>query len=408
MEEHKIANEIEEQKETNIEEDIIESMENYEEEINKGFVKIYKGDIIEGSIISIGKNELIINIGHMSDGIIPFDETNVSSEMELNEVYNIGDIVKAEVIKKDDGEGNILLSIKKAEQILVWEEIEDAFNEDKIIKVNANEIVKGGVICNIKGVRAFIPASLLSTDYIENLSDFIGIELLVKVVEYDKDKKKIILSRKAVEKIENENKKNKLLQNMNKGDKFTGTVKKLMNFGAFVDLGGIDGLIHNNDLSWSKVKHPSEILKEGDLVEVTIIDVDKERERIALSLKNIEDNPWNEINKNYKVNNIYEGEVVKITNYGAFVKIDNGIEGLVHISEISDKRINRPDEVLSIGDKVNVKILNIDSKEQRIKLSIKEATSNETVVEEVNKYVEEESISTNMQDIFKDVLKFID
>lgn len=408
MEEHKIANNIEEQKLANVEEEAIESMDDYEEEINKGFIKIFKGDIIEGNIISIGKNELIINIGHMSDGIIPFDETNVSSEEELNEVYNIGDIVKAEVIKKDDGEGNILLSIKKAEQILVWEEIEEAFKEDKTINVYANEVVKGGVVCNIKGVRAFIPASLLSTDYIENLSNFIGIELPVKVVEYDKDKKKIILSRKAVEKIENENKKNKLLQSMNKGDKFTGTVKKLMNFGAFVDLGGIDGLIHNNDLSWSKVKHPSEILKEGDLVEVTIIDVDKERERIGLSLKNIEDNPWNEIDINYKVNNIYEGEVVKITNYGAFVKIDNGIEGLVHISEISDKRINRPDEVLSIGDKVNVKILNIDSKEQRIKLSMKEATSNETVVEEVNKYVEEESISTNMQVIFKDVLKFID
>lgn len=382
----------------------VPSMDEFKEELNDSFAKVYQGDIIEGTIITITDNELLVNIGYISDGIIPLSETLIDAETSLKDVYKTGDKVKAEILKKDDGEGNVLLSIKKAEQVLVWDELETAFTEGTPLQVTVKQDVKGGVTCDIKGVRAFIPASLLSVAYVEDLKVYVGKTLTVKVVDFNKEDKKVILSRKVIEQEERAEKKKEQLNTLQKNDRLTGKVTKLMKFGAFVDIGGLDGLIHNNDLSWSRVKHPSEVVKEGDTVDVYVIDVDKEKGKVALGLKDVNDDPWGTISDKFSVGGIYEGEVVRLTNFGAFVRIAPLIEGLVHVSQISEKRIENPEDVLAVGDQVKVKIVDIDKEGKKLRLSIKEALADADKVE-LDKYKSEEQATTSLKDVFKGILK---
>ncbi len=387
-------------------EEVIPSMDEFEEEIKQGFKKIYQGDIVEGTIISVTDTELLVNLGYISDGIIPITETMATEEETIKDIYKEGDVIKAEILQRDDGEGNFLLSIKKAQQILVWEELEEAFNLGSKLMVKVKEVVKGGVVCEIKGVRAFIPASLLSTRYVEDLASFVGETIKVKVADFNKEDKKVVLSRKVVEAEENAIQKSALLSTVKKNDKFIGTVVKLMNFGAFVDIGGVQGLIHINDLSWTKVKHPSEVVKEGDTVEVYIIDVDKKTEKIALGLKDVKEDPWGTIVEQFPVGHIYKGEVQRLAPYGAFVKISAGVEGLVHISEICEKRIATPHEILSVGQEVKVKVMAVDKEARKIQLSIKAAEAEGE--EDLQGYVQsEEQATTSLQDVFKVFLKDI-
>lgn len=389
-----------------VENEIIPSMDEFKNEIYKGLKKIYVDDIMEGKIIAITDTELLINLGYISDGIIPIEETMVNDEMSLKDLYKEGDIIKAKIIKKDDGDGNVLLSIKKAEEILVWDELEEAYKNEKNIVVKVNEIVKGGAVCNVKGVRAFIPASLISTKYVEDLKDYLGRVLTVKIIEFNKEDKKIILSRKVVESLENETKRSELFKSIKIGNKYMGTVVKLMNFGAFVDMGGVQGLVHINDLSWKRIKHPSEIVKEGDKVEVYVLDIDTKTKKIALGLKDINEDPWINLTKNYSIGKVVLGEVVRITNFGAFVKIGDGIEGLVHISEMSDKRISKPEDIVSVGDNVQVKIIGIDTSARRIQLSMKSAEESLTK-ESIDKFQSKEEATTSLEDVFKVFLKDI-
>ncbi|PKM51064.1 MAG: 30S ribosomal protein S1 [Firmicutes bacterium HGW-Firmicutes-7] len=387
--------------------ELIPSMEEFESELYSGFKKIYLGDIIEGTIITVSDTELLVNIGYISDGIIPVSETMATEEVDITELYHEGDPITAEIIKTDDGEGNILLSIKKAEEILVWDELEKAFNDSKKINVKVTGVVKGGVVCDLKGARAFIPASLLSTRYVEDLNQFIGQDLTVKVVDFDKDSKKVVLSRKEVEREENEIQKSLILSTMKKGDKYMGTVVNITNFGAFVDIGGAQGLIHVQDLSWKKVKHPSEVVKEGEKVEVYIIDFDTKTGKIALGLKDVKEDPWENSINEYSVGKVLTGEIERLATYGAFVKIGDGIEGLVHISEMSDKRVNKPHDIVTVGDKVQVKILNIDKASKRIQLSMKAALDGELDQEEIDKYQPSGEATTSLEDVFKVFLKDI-
>ncbi len=401
-----IEDTVENVEEVTKEEINVPSMDDFTDELNSSFTKLFNGDIVEGTIISVSESEILVNIGYISDGIITVEESMASSIDEFKELYKEGDTIKAEVLKKDDGEGNVLLSIKKANQILAWDELQEAFDNQTKFNVKVKEVVKGGVICNIKGVRAFIPASLLSVRYVEDLNEFVGKELKVKIVDFNKEDKKVVLSRKEIEIEEKEKKKNELLSSIKKNDRYTGKVVKLMNFGAFVDIGGLEGLIHNNDLSWTKVKHPSEIVKEGDAVNVYILDVDKKRGRVALGLKDVNDDPWGEVFNKFSIGKVYEGTVERLMSYGAFVKIDSGVEGLVHISEISDKRIENTEEVLEIGDTVKVKIISIDKDARKIKLSIKEAILDADKAE-LDKYKTDEQATTNLEDVFKVFLKDI-
>jgi small subunit ribosomal protein S1 len=381
-----------------------ESMKDFMEDLNNSMKKIKKGDVVKGTVISVSNDEVFVNIGYMADGIISKEEFSYEENINLKESVKPGDEIYVYILEVNDGEGNVTLSKVKAEEIKVWDELKEALEKGKTLNVKVNEVVKGGVIANIKGVRAFIPASQLSLKYVEDLKNFLGKTLEVKVIEINKDKKKVVLSRKEVEKLKAEAQKEKLWASLEKGQKRTGTVTRLAKFGAFVDLGGVDGLIHNQDLSWKRVINPSEVVKVGDKVEVYVIDFDKEKGRISLGLKEVSENPWNNVSDKFKVNDIVEGTVVRLTDFGAFIEISEGIEGLVHISEISEERITKPSSVLSVGQKVKVKILSIDEKAQKISLSIKEAANNEER-EEIKEFLKDKSEEVTLGDLFKDKLK---
>lgn len=380
------------------------SMDDFAKEIDASMTKVEAGDIVECKVISVSDEEVIVNLGYVADGLIKKEELHVPAGGVINDHYAVDDVLKAEVLTMNDGEGNVLLSLKKADQIIVWDEFEAAFNEKTQMTVTINEVVKGGVVANVKGVRAFMPASMISVAYVEDLNEWKDKELKVIVKDFDRKDRKVIISHKEIDREEREAAKAAILADLEKDQVFTGKVKKLMNFGAFVDIGGVDGLLHIQEMSWKRIKHPSDVMKEGDVVEVYVISVDKEQERISLGLKNIADNPWDDIFDLYPIGKVLEGEVVRLANFGAFVRIGDGIEGLVHVSEISHDRVKSPEDVLSVGDKVNVKVLNIKKEDQRISLSIKETTENEEAVE-LDKYSTDEEATTSLKSVFGDIMK---
>jgi len=359
------------------------SMKDMMDEIEKSMKPIHSGDIIQGKVISVSDNEVLVNIGYISDGIIKKEEIT-DEEISLKEILKPDDEINAYVIKINDGEGNAVLSKKKADFLKIWEELKDKFEKRETLEVNVKEVVKGGLVAYIGDARAFIPASQASNSFVKDLNEFVGKSLVVKIIEFDPEKKRVVLSGKEVEKEAAEAEKAKIWSKIKKGDKVSGVVKRLAKFGAFVDLGGVDGLIHNSDLSWGRVNHPSEIVKEGDNVEVFVLDLNKETGKIALGLKDIEKDPWNEIENNFKINDIVKGKVVRLMDFGAFVEVQKGIEGLVHISQITEDNIAKPSQVLNIGDEVKVKILELNREAKKIALSIKEADN--SVQEELDKY----------------------
>jgi small subunit ribosomal protein S1 len=370
--------------------------------IEESMVKINSGDIVRGTVISVNEEEVHVNIGYMTDGVITKEE--ISNEKEINpiDVVKVDDEIFVYIMKINDGEGSVLLSKKRADNVKVWEEFKEILDGNKTLEVTVSDIVKGGATAYIKGVRAFIPASQMSDAYIENLQDFKGKTLEVKIIELDLEKKNIVLSRKVIEKAENEVKKDIVWNELKKGEKRTGVVTRLAKFGAFVDLGGIDGLIHVSDLSWKRVQDPSEIVSVGQEVEVKVLDFDKEKGRISLGFKGEEGNPWNNISSKYKPNDIVDGTVVKIMDFGAFVQLASGVEGLVHISEISEDRITNISDVLKAGDVVKVKIGDINEKDRRISLSIKEAA--DKGFGDLEKFNQNEEGMT-LGDLFKDKFK---
>ncbi|MCY6356817.1 30S ribosomal protein S1 [Clostridium sp. ZS2-4] len=371
-------------------------------EIENSMNPIYSGDIIEGEVISVKDNEVLVNIGYMTDGIIKREEI-ANEEVNLKEILNAGDKIKVYVVKINDGEGNVVLSKKKADKLLVWDELVDALKNNTNFEVKVSEIVKGGAVAYIKGIRGFIPASHISASFVKDLNKFIDKNLVVRVIELDKQNNKIVLSRKEVEKEEIEAKRAEVWASLKKGEKRTGSVSRLAKFGAFVDLGGIDGLIHNSDLSWKRVNHPSEVVSEGDKVEVYVLDFDREKGRISLGLKNVEEDPWNNIKDRYKVDQVIEGTVARLLDFGAFVELETGVEGLVHITQITDENIIKPSQVLTTGDRVKVKILDIKEEEKRISLSIKEAANEEA--EDFSEYNDNDEGNFALADLLKN-LKF--
>ncbi len=387
-----------------VEVEAIPSMDAYAEEIEQSLSNLKVGEIVKGKVLSVNDSGIIVNIGYYCDAVIPLEEVSHQTDMTIDEQVKIDDEVSAEVVQLDDGEGNVVLSMKKAEAILVWEDLQKTFEEEGFMTVTVSEAVKGGAVCRIKGVRAFIPASQLSVEYVKDIKVYVGQEIKVKIIELDREQKKVILSRRVVEKAELEQRKAHLLASLNIDDRLTGTVTRLVKFGAFVDLGGIDGLIHINDLSWTRVKHPSEVVKEGDKVEVYVIAINREKGKISLGLKNVDDDPWMVIKESFKAGQIVEGKVGRLTNFGAFIVLAPGVDGLVHISQISDKHIQSPGEVLTVGDTVKVKVLSIDSERRKIQLSIKEAVT-DIDKKALNQFNDHEDASTSLKDVFGDIYK---
>jgi small subunit ribosomal protein S1 len=345
-----------------------------------------EGDIVDGTIVKIDRDEVLLDIGYKSEGVIPVKELSIRHDVDPNEVVTVGDHVEALVLQKEDKEGRLILSKKRAQYERAWGRIEEVMTSGGTIKGPVIEVVKGGLILDI-GLRGFLPASLVDLRRVRDLHPFVGTELEAKIIELDRNRNNVVLSRRAfLEESQSEGRK-KFLESLQKGERRKGTVSSIVNFGAFVDLGGVDGLVHVSELSWKHVDHPSEVVQVGQDVEVEVLDVDLDRERVSLSLKATQEDPWKEFERKYSAGEIIDGQVTKLVPFGAFVRVAAGIEGLVHISEISDQHIDTPESVLSVGDNVRVKVIEVDVPRRRISLSMRQVggampTPKETEIEE--------------------------
>ncbi|OOM79115.1 30S ribosomal protein S1 [Clostridium sp. BL-8] len=359
--------------------------------------RLREGDILKGKVIDVNDKEVSVNINYAFDGLITKEELSVD-EKDPREVVNKDDEIYVYVLSPNDGDGYVELSLIKAQEIKEKEDIDTFFKEQKNIVVKVKEEVKGGVIVYYGNVRIFIPGSLASRERIE-LETLVGKELEVRITELDLRNNKIVASRKIIEEEEYNKNKKIVWDGLVEGEKRNGVVKKLVKFGAFVDIGGVEGLIHLSDLSWERVNKPEDIVKEGDKVEVFIGNIDKKNGRLSLILKDVAKEPWTVHGNDIKEGDVLEGKVVRLTSFGAFVELFDGIEGLVHITEITDDNIAKPSDVLEVNQKVKVKILNINKEDKRIALSIKEAVESS---KEYLDYVDhEDDGGTSLGDLLK-------
>lgn len=347
-------------------------MNDFMAEIEKSLKMPQRGEIVKGEVIQVGPREVYINLGCKKDGIIPKDEIALEGDQDIESMFKLGDVVEAKVLKNDDGDGNILLSRKKVEISEHWNEIIKAYEDKSFVTAKVIREVKGGVIAAYKEVTGFIPMSQLNDRYVEKADEFIGKTLTVKVTRVDQKRNKAVFSHKAYLAEEKSKKIAEIWSSINVGDIVEGTVMRFTDYGAFVDIGGIDGLLHISEISWGKLKHPQEALKIGQKINVKILSMNEEKGKISLGLKQTTPEPWSVINENYEVGQVVEGKVVQIKEYGAFVELEPGLDGLVHISEIAHKRVTNIADEISIGQMVNAKILEIDEEKRRISLSIKE------------------------------------
>jgi small subunit ribosomal protein S1 len=336
------------------------------------------GDIVEGEVVKIDRDEVLVDIGYKSEGVIPAKELSIRHDVDPGEVVHVGDQIEALVLQKEDKEGRLILSKKRAQYERAWGRIEEVMHSGGTIKGPVIEVVKGGLILDI-GLRGFLPASLVDLRRVRDLHPFVGTELEAKIIELDRNRNNVVLSRRAfLEESQSEGRK-KFLESLQKGERRKGTVSSIVNFGAFVDLGGVDGLVHVSELSWKHVDHPSEVVQVGQEVEVEVLDVDLDRERVSLSLKATQEDPWKEFERKYQAGEVIEGQVTKLVPFGAFVRVAAGIEGLVHISELSNEHVDTPESVLSVGDKVRVKVIEVDVARRRISLSMRQVGDQQPV-----------------------------
>ena len=344
------------------------------EALEASFKDFNDGDIVDGEVVKIDRDEVLLDIGYKSEGVIPSKELSIRHDVDPNEVVKVGDRIEALVLQKEDKEGRLILSKKRAQYERAWGRIEEVMNSGQTIKGPVIEVVKGGLILDI-GLRGFLPASLVDLRRVRDLQPFVGTELEAKIIELDRNRNNVVLSRRAfLEESQSEGRK-KFLEGLQKGERRKGTVSSIVNFGAFVDLGGVDGLVHVSELSWKHVDHPQEVVTVGQEVEVEVLDVDLERERVSLSLKATQEDPWKEFERTSTAGTIIEGQVTKLVPFGAFVRVAPGIEGLVHISEISHEHVDSPESVLSVGDEVKAKVIDVDVSRRRVSLSMRQVTA---------------------------------
>jgi small subunit ribosomal protein S1 len=330
------------------------------------------GDIVDGTIVKVDRDEVLLDIGYKTEGVIPSRELSIKHDVDPSEVVSVGDKVEALVLQKEDKEGRLILSKKRAQYERAWGTIEKIKEEDGVVTGQVIEVVKGGLILDI-GLRGFLPASLVEMRRVRDLQPYVGRELEAKIIELDKNRNNVVLSRRAwLEQTQSEVRQNFLTQ-LQKGQVRPGVVSSIVNFGAFVDLGGVDGLVHVSELSWKHIDHPSEVVEVGQEVTVEVLDVDMDRERVSLSLKATQEDPWQQFARTHQMGQIVPGKVTKLVPFGAFVRVDEGIEGLVHISELAERHVEIPEQVVQVNDDVMVKIIDIDLERRRISLSLKQA-----------------------------------
>ena len=350
-------------------------MENksFEEMLDDSLVTLRTGQIVKGTVISVSDaGEVSVNLGYKSDGIIARSEFSDDDSVNPAEVVKPGDEIEVFVIRVYDGDGNVQLSKKKVDADKNYAVIEEAFNNGSTVTGKVTEQVKGGLIALVNGARVFVPSSQISNRYVEDLSSFIGNEYEFEVLEYDRSKRRIVVGRKALVQKEIEAKKAEVFSSIKVGDRIEGKVSRIVDFGAFVDLGGVDGLIHISEMSWGRVKKVTDVLSVGDDVTVTVLDINPEKGKISLSLKDLNADPWKDAETKYAVGNIVTGKVVRMVPFGAFVELEEGVDGLVHISQIAYKHVEKPEDELTIGQEIQAKVTELDLAAKKISLSIKE------------------------------------
>ena len=331
-----------------------------------------EGDLVDGTVVKIERDEVLVDIGFKSEGVIPARELSIRKDADPSDIVNLGDSIEALVLQKEDKDGRLILSKKRAEYERAWISVEEKFKAGEIVSGEVIEVVKGGLILDI-GLRGFLPASLVDLRRVKDLDMYLGTPLEARVIEMDRNRNNVVLSRRVLLEEGRKNERAEILSRLTKGMRLKGTVSSIVDFGAFVDLGGIDGLVHISELSWSHVNHPSEVVKVGDEVEVQVLDVDLQRERISLGLKQTTEDPWVKLVESYPVGSIIDGKVTKTVPFGASVELGPNVEGLVHISEMANKHIETPTQVVHAGDEVKVKVMEINTERRRISLSMKAA-----------------------------------
>lgn len=336
-------------------------------------IKIFdEGDIVSGTVVRVDRDEVLVDIGYKSEGAIPVRELSIKTNVDPFEVVSVGDEIEALVLQKEDKEGRLILSKKRAEYERAWDEIERIREEGGTVKGKVIEVVKGGLILNI-GLRGFLPASLVELRRVKDLDDYVGQDLECKIIEINRGRNNVVLSRRAILEEKHREERREILARLEKGQILTGKISSVVDFGAFVDLGGVDGLIHISELSWTRINHPSEVVSVGDEVKVQVLDVDMERERVSLGLRQTQEDPWREQVSKYSVGDVIKGSVSKLVSFGAFVEIGEGVEGLMHVSELSDERVESPEEVVRVGEEVEARIIDIDLDRRRVNLTLRKA-----------------------------------
>lgn len=361
-----------------------------EDAYTKSMVEIDDGQLVTGTVVKVDRDEVLVDIGYKSEGVVPSRELSIRNDIDPDQVTSVGEKIEAVVVNKEDADGRLILSKKQAQYEKAWGEIGAVKDSGGIVSGPVIEVVKGGLIVDI-GLRGFLPASLVELRRVRDLEPYIGQQMDAKIIELDRNRKNVVLSRRAYLEETQKEQREDFLTNLAPGEVKTGVISSVVNFGAFVDLGGMDGLIHVSELSWKHIDHPGDVISVGDEVTVQVMEIDHDRERISLSLKATQQDPWQEFATSHEVGELVYGRVTKLVPFGAFVQIGEGIEGLVHISEMSEHHVELPEQVVTPGEELWVKIIEIDLQQRRISLSIKQAAEGGAVAQEYQSHFGEES-----------------
>jgi len=343
------------------------------EELDIAPTSLSPGDIVRGTVVAVADDHVLVDVGYKSEGVLPIDEMSYRPVGHPSELFRTGDTVSVMVLRNDSEDGSLRLSSRRAAERDAYDRLSRMKEAAERIEAPVVEAVKGGLVVDV-GARGFIPASQVERGYVENLDQYVGQTLALKIIEVDARKRRVILSRRQVLDEDRAGAREEIWGRIGEGQVLEGTVKSLTDFGAFIDLGGVDGLLHVSELSWGRVQHPNEVLKEGERIAVKVLRLDRERGRISLGLKQVLANPWNDIDRRYPEGSIVKGRVARLAPFGAFVELEPGIDGLIHVSQLSDGHITKPDEAVSVGEEVMVKVLRVDPDQKRVSLSLKEAS----------------------------------
>jgi small subunit ribosomal protein S1 len=356
------------------------SPEAFEAAVDATIKNFNDGDLVTGTVVKVDHDEVLVDVGYKTEGVIPAKELSIRHDVDPSEIVSIGDVVEALVQQKEDKEGRLILSKKRAQYERAWGTTEAIKEADGVVTGTVIEVVKGGLIVDI-GLRGFLPASLIEMRRVRDLQPYIGQEIEAKIIELDKNRNNVVLSRRAFLEQTQSEVRQTFLDNLEKGQIRKGVISSIVNFGAFVDLGGVDGLVHVSELSWKHIDHPNEVVEVGQPVTVEVLSVEHDRERVSLSLKATQEDPWQVFARTHQLGEIVPGKVTKLVPFGGFVRVQDGIEGLVHVSELADRHVEIPEQVVSVGQDVMVKIIDIDLDRRRISLSLKQANESVNVDE---------------------------